>query len=492
MTSPVSRLAAEDLVKRVSVALPHSGTWLVGGAVRDAALGRPVTDLDLAVDGDPRETARALAFALDGHPFELSADHGTWRVVPRNDRSWQADITRLRGASIEQDLAARDFTVGAMAVPLTALDAPESSSIVDPLGGLDDLQRGLIRVASPTALLDDPLRLIRLCRLAADLELRVEPETAGLARRYASYAVEAAGERIFDELRLLISSGAPVRGIELLDEVGVLGEILPEVTAMRGVEQGPNHHLDVFDHTLEVLRQAVELTRDVGALLTPGRMPPDVEAERLCHELNSFLAEPLAAGVTRTAALRLGALFHDVGKPVTRAVRDGFIGFPGHDRKGAEIIRGTGRRLAMSSRLTSHLSDLALHHLRLGFLIPSMPLSARDVHAYLTDTGSVAVDVTLLTVADRLSARGSGTLASEGMVEAHLDLAAKMTAEALRIRREGMPEPLLRGDEIATAVGIQPGPELGRLVAELEAAQYAGEVTDREQAIAHLRSYRAR
>jgi hypothetical protein len=130
---------------------------------------------------------------------------------------------------------------------------------------------------------------------------------------------------------------------------------------------------------------------------------------------------------------------------------------------------------------------MARHHLRLGFLIPEMPLSRRRVHAYLRATDPVTVDVTLLTVADRLSARGKGPIASPEMVAAHLQLAREMIAAGLEWRREGPPPPLLRGDEIAAELGIEPGPELGNAVAELEAAQFAGEVADREGALRHLR-----
>jgi hypothetical protein len=148
-------------------------------------------------------------------------------------------------------------------------------------------------------------------------------------------------------------------------------------------------------------------------------------------------------------------------------------------------------RLHASRRLTRHLQALTLHHLRLGFLIPERPLPPRRVHDYLRATEPVGVDVTLLTVADRLSARGAGPLASPEMVEAHLELARQMVAAALDWRRDGPPQPLLRGDELASELGIDQGPELGELLSELEAAQYAGEVGDRAAALNHARQVRS-
>ena len=143
-------------------------------------------------------------------------------------------------------------------------------------------------------------------------------------------------------------------------------------------------------------------------------------------------------------------------------------------------------RLRASRKLTRYLQALTREHLRLGFLIREMPLPPRRVHGYLRATEPVSVDVTLLTVADRLSARGAGPIAAPEMVQAHLDLAREMVGAALDWLRDGPPEPLLRGDEIGAELGIE-GPEIGAKLAELEAAQYAGEVTDRAQALGLLR-----
>jgi poly(A) polymerase len=443
--------------------------WIVGGAVRDAVLGREVTDLDLAVAGDPGTAAKAIAKEIGEHAFELSAEFGTWRVVSRS-RGWQIDVTALRGEGIEADLAERDFTIGAVAVPLTGGEP------LDPYAGLVDLADKRLRAVSEKSFADDPLRLLRAPRLAAELALEIEPRTAALARAAASRAADPAGERQLAELRQLLGGPDPLRGLRLLGELELTAVVLPELDNLRGVEQGPNHHLDVHDHTLAVLEHTLEVESDL----------PRFAGER-AEEVAELLDEPLADETNRRTALRFGALFHDIGKPATRAEKDGFVGFRGHDQVGAEIIGGICKRLRASRRLTQHLQALALHHLRLGFMIQEMPLSARRVHAYLRATEPVAVDVTLLTVADRLSARGSGPIAAPEMVAAHLQLAREMIAAALDWRREGPPKPLLRGDELAAELGIRPGPELGSALAELEAAQYAGEVTDRAGALEHLR-----
>jgi poly(A) polymerase len=472
--SLTDRLAAAPLVGAARRALgDDEGAWIVGGAVRDAALEREVTDLDLAVAGDPRDAAQAVAAELGEHAFELSAEFRTWRVVSPG-RGWQIDVTALRGGGIEADLAERDFTIGAVAVPVAG-GAP-----VDPFGGLADLERRLLRAVGERSFSGDPLRLLRAARLAAGLGLEVDPGTVALARAAASRAAEPAGERQLAELRQLLGGLDPLRGLGLLDELGLTPVVLPELAGLRGVEQGPNHHLDVHGHTIAVLEHTLEVERDLERF-----------AGERAAEVAEFLAEPLADEMSRATALRFGALFHDIGKPATRAERDGFVGFRGHDREGAEIVAGICGRLRASRRLTQHLRALTLHHLRLGFLIPETPLPPRRIHDYLRATEPVTIDVTLLTIADRLSARGSGPIASPKMVEAHLLLARQMVAAALDWRREGPPAPLLRGDELAAALGIGEGPELGELLSELEAAQYAGEVSDRAGAVEHARQVRS-
>ena len=467
------RLAAAPAVELARRALAErEGVWIAGGAIRDAALGREVVDLDLAVSGDPAPLAKAIAREGRGHSFELSAEFATWRAVAA-DHAWQIDVTALRGETIEVDLAERDFTIGAVAVPLAG-GAP-----LDPHGGLADLERGVLRTVGEGSFAADPLRLLRAARFAANLDLQIDPATVALARSEARRAGEPAGERQLVELRQLVGGPDPLRGVELLDELDLTPAVLPELEALRGVEQGPNHHLDVHGHTLAVLERTLEVEEDLERF----------GGER-AEELATLLAEPLADELDRRTALRFGALLHDIGKPATRAERDGYVTFVGHDRDGVAIVAELCRRLRASRTLTRHLQDLTLHHLRLGFLVHEAPLPARRVHEYLRATEPVGADVTLLTIADRLSARGSGPFATPEAIEAHLTLARQMLAAALDWRRDGPPRPLVRGDELAAELGLEEGPEVGELLAELEAAQYAGEVSSRDEAVAFARSLR--
>ena len=461
-------LSADSVVGPVeSVESAGAGdrTWIVGGAVRDALLGEPVTDLDLVATADPGGLARAIAESNGGVAFELSDEFGTWRAQDRS-LAWQVDITPLRGEEIGEDLASRDFTVGAIAVPV------RGGELIDPFGGLEDLESGLLRAVSPESFVDDPLRVMRAARLSAQFGWEVDDETLELGRKSAPGLDSVARERELSEFLLLVGSRDPLGGIELLDRIGAMEVVLPELTEMKGVTQGPNHHRDVYGHTIEVLegvlRIETELDRFVGDSAGPTA---------------DLLAEPLADGVDRGVALRLGALFHDCAKPETRSERDGFIGFRGHDEVGAAKVDRIFRGLSASRKLTRHVADLTRHHLILGFMAAGGPPSPDQVYEYLRRTAPVSVDVTLLTVADRLAARGSGKVASSEMVRAHLALASEMVVEGLRWHSSGPPSLPITGDELAREVGIEPGPDLGRLIERLEGAVWTGQIESASDAV---------
>ncbi|OLE38711.1 MAG: hypothetical protein AUG48_01165 [Actinobacteria bacterium 13_1_20CM_3_68_9] len=468
MSAPIAEsLARAPAVRASRDALGAAeGIWIVGGAIRDAALGAQVTGIDLAVAGDERQAARAIGRVAGGPAFQLSAEFSTWRALAR-DGAWHVDVTRVRGDGVEADLALRDFTVNAIAVPL----ADPAAAPLDPHGGLADANSRILRAVSARSFADDPLRILRAARIAAGLGLEIEKGTEALARAEAGRAGEPAGERQFAELRLLLTGADPARGLGLLDRLGATPGLLPELEALRGVEQNPYHHLDVHGHTMEVLGRLIEAEAKLETV-----------AGEQAAAVRELLAEPLADELTRGGALRFAAIFHDLGKPETRTLgAGGRVLFMGHDRAGVRIVRELCSRLRASRRLTDYLANLTLNHLRLGFLVHERPLSRRHVYDYLLATDPDSVDVTLLTIADRLATQGERTRPEA--VDAHLELAREMIADALTWRRSGPPRAPIPGDELASELGIEPGPELGRLIAEIEAAVFTGEVSTREDAV---------
>src|SRR5436190_12078764 len=304
-----------DRLAEIRAKAPVDGGWLVGGSVRDLLLERPVTDIDLVVEEDPGRIARRLARSLGGSPFPLSERHGAWRVV---DRGHTIDVAACRG-TLEQDLGLRDFTINAIAIPLAGGEP------VDPRGGTADLEAGVVRAVSDAVFDDDPLRLLRLPRIAHELGFTIEPGTARLAEQRSGRAGEPSAERIFMEVRRLMGGDRPAEALRRVDALGVLDVVLPEIVPLRGCLQSEHHQLDVWEHTLHV----IEAVADIGD--HPGHYLP-AHVERLSGELDSVVGDE----ITARQALRLAALFHDIRKPQTRREVDGRIGFMGHDAQGAE------------------------------------------------------------------------------------------------------------------------------------------------------------
>ena len=334
-----------DEVTRAALAAlgPGEAGWLVGGCLRDELLGRRVRDIDIALDGSPEMLARSLADRLGGGVYATSDVFGTWRVVIGD---LHIDVAALRGGPpggppdpetralrLEADLRARDVTVDALARPLDGHD------IVDPLSGLDDLAASRLRLCSPASLDDDPLRVLRLARLARVFDLLPDAAATEAAIRASSGLSRVSGERIRDELCALLGTRAAPLAFRDLAVWGALAVILPEVDRLRGVEQNPYHHLDVFEHTLEALTYIVGVVAQLG-----GRR---------------FLTTPAEAGMPGVEPLvpvAWAVLLHDIGKPVVRVVDEqGRVIFWHHDETGRQMVADIGRRFNFSNRFVEYV-----------------------------------------------------------------------------------------------------------------------------------------
>jgi len=471
-----------SLAERIACFVRDQGVeaYLVGGCVRDALLGRSSHDLDFVVIGRALSIARRVANHFGAAFYALDAERDTGRVIFRQGEGQEpfyVDFAAARGGSLAADLALRDFTINAIAVRL------DGAQVVDPHGGRVDLSAGLLRAVSDRAFRDDPLRTMRAVRLAAELGFEIEPRTEALLRQAVPLLGDVSAERARDELCKLLALPGAAHSLRRLSEFGLLAVLLPEVEALRGVTQSAPHQLDVFEHTLETVRWAEEII----AAVQPGQQPA-LEALGL-SSLSRFplavhLAERTSGGRTRAVLLKLAALLHDVGKPVTRTVEpDGRIRFRTHEQRGATLAARTLTRLRFSVQEVRLVQALVANHMRSMFMSARRLPSRRAIYRFFRDTGEAGVDVALLALADHRAVWGAALVPERW---AHLVEVVTLLLTHWYERRERAiaPPKLISGRDLIERFGLEEGPRIGELLEAVREAQVMGRVRTREEALA--------
>lgn len=462
--------AQAAMLRAVVDAGAGEGAVLVGGAVRDVVLRRTPIDVDVAVRAGAIELARRCAGRLGGTCVVLDAERGAARVVTDDGRT--LDLTDFRAATLEGDLAARDFTVDALAVPLRLLLARGRAPIVDPLGGLADLRARRLRPAGPGVVADDPLRALRAVRLEATLGLRLTVTAARVVRDAAPGLARVAAERVRDELLFLLALPDAARALRRADALGLLGVVLPEVEPMRATTQPPPHRFDVLEHSLRAVRGCDRLLAHLDALAPHGA------------ELAAHMAEPLGGGVRRADALKLAALLHDVSKPETRRRVSGRVRFFEHDVIGARRVGAIGERLRLPQRMTAVVERLVRHHLRPMHLAHAGAVTPRARYRFYRDLREDTRDLLLLVLADAAAVTGASPLATWRRARLVRELMAGWPEQQESASRA----PLVRGEDVMARFSLAPGPRVGWLLAQVREAQDLGRVRTREEALAYLDS----
>ena len=438
-------------------------------------LGLPAADIDVVVSRDPFIEAKALALALDGHAFPLGQAHGMARVVVGGRGSQcVVDVAALRGGSIEADLSLRDFTIDAMALPLDewSRDFPVES-VIDPIGGRRDLGRCSVRMVSPKAFSDDPLRMLRAVSLAARLGFVVDPYTREAIRQHASAVASVAGERIREVFCDILAADRAKAHLALLDEMGLLCAIIPELEEAKGVRQPREHYWDVFWHSLE----AVEGAERVTGKDAPPLVPWGSDAEQ-------YFAQDTGDNLRRHTLLKLGCLLHDVAKPRTKTIdENGRTRFFGHHTMGSDMTLDIMRRLRFSAANTEAVCLMVQNHLRPGQMSQGLDLpTPRAIYRFFRDVNGAAVDTLYLSFADYLAARGPSL--EEADWQRHANKISHILEQ--RTRPEVAPgrAPLVNGHDLMDAFGLAPSPRIGQLLEEVHEAEAAGDVSSRDEALA--------
>lgn len=452
----------------------ETSLYLVGGCLRDLLLGLNPAEYDFAVAGDAVCLGRAVAERLGGHFIPLDPARGICRVVFKG-RGWPPlDFCAVAGVTITEDLHRRDFTVNAVAVDWSALALDRlRPALLDPVGGVADLERRRLRACSAGVFREDPLRLLRAARIGAQRRLEPDQATLRWMRDSAHLAARPAGERVKQEFFALLSQPASARWVRMLSDLGVLRVLLPEIVPLQDLAQGPPHRDPVWEHSLKVLEACELLLPRMEEVFT-----------RHASEMKNFVGECLEERIDRAAALKLCALLHDAGKPATRLVQDERVTFRGHSEKGAELAEEIGRRLRLSNRTLRVLSLIVRHHQRpLLLSLPLTPPTRRAMYRFFRETAGEGLSVCLLALADEHSKApevpfGSGRLTATVFI----------LLDYLRNFRTCLERStFLSGKDLMARFNLAPGPRLGRILESLREAQGAGEVRDREGALAYVR-----
>jgi putative nucleotidyltransferase with HDIG domain len=520
------------------------GSYLVGGWVRDRLLtmtssldttraeavagasastapldgGAQCADLDVAMAENPGAVGMAAALELGGRLVVLDEERETYRIVLPSGR--HIDICPL-GESLEDNLRRRDFTINALAVPLAALSAERRHSqgktraaeIVDLFGGIRDLREGVVRHVSDDSFREDPARLLRAFRLCAQLGFRLAAQTEELIRAQVDLVEAVSAERLRDELFLMLACDCADQ-IELSWRLGLLPRLFPELAPLENLDQGSYHHLEALAHSIETVRELEELVRSLPSW-----------AAGLASWVRARLGENLGGGRKRSSLLKLAALLHDIGKPHTRSeIRNSKseiaeVHFYDHEIVGAEMVEKAALRLRLSRREAAKIKNVVRNHLRPIFLAklkacpPKSPTrqspdsakaasgrrygdgafeergrdegrstaeQERAMRRFLAAAGADAVEILLLSLADRRASRGPFSSAEEVAMQ------TQVTIELLHALRAGgqapFPPRLVTGGEIMERYGLGSGPQVGKLISLVRAAQLEEGISTKEQA----------
>lgn len=482
--------AADHPLELLNQIRPHiqagQQVYLVGGAVRDLLRQKNAHDLDFTASGDVRRLARGVANALGGAIYVMDAARETVRVILTRENGERIflDFAALRGEDLHADLLARDFTVNAIAIDLNA-----ENRIVDPLGGALDLRERRLRACAPDSFHSDPVRVLRAVRLSLEMGLRMAPETLRQARETAAELERVSAERKRDELFRILEGRRPESAMRLIQALGLLEPLLPELTAMPGTPQSRPHTLDAWEHTLKVLDWLERLlgvlvgdyAEDSASDLTLGLAV--LRLGRYRQQFVEHYREQLVPDRSLRSLLMLAALYHDAGKPSTSRVEpDGRIRFLGHEAESARLAQACGTRLALSGAEIDRLTRIILGHMRVHQLSECRSdITRRAIYRFFRDCGAAGVDICLLSLADVLATYGV-TLDPQTWQRELDTCRALLEAWWERPAEVVQPPRLVNGDEIMVHFHLIAGPMVGQLLEAIREAQAAGQIEDRETA----------
>jgi poly(A) polymerase len=495
MPNPIINLNFSPAIRQILLRLKdwlasrNIPAYIVGGMVRDLLLGRSTADIDITVASDVLALSGDLAAALSAKAVVLDEANRIVRLVPYHAEEagqWHVDLSTIE-KNLDTDLARRDFRLNAMAIDLgtLALEGGNSVpvSIIDPLGGMDDIKKKYIHAVNAGVFAIDGIRLLRVMRLSAELGFAIDADTESLIRRDRDFITDMAGERIREELLRLLRPGGTHETLRYMQELGLLTTIIPELEPSIGLMQPKEHAWDVFNHSLKSIEALDFLLRRGGWPYTDASVLQDVPWNT---ELERYFASSVSAFSTRHELIKMAALLHDIAKPQTKTITSsGRTRFFGHPQLGAPVALAIMQRLRFSVKETRLVETVVREHLRPVQMGKETVPTTRAVYRYFRDVGDAALDTLFFSLADHLAARGPELDLTNWRW--HANIVAYMLAESAAEKKVVKPDKLIDGDDLQQNCGLFPGPEIGRLLESVREAQAAGEVITRKEALSYIK-----
>ncbi len=432
--------------------------YLVGGAVRDFFMGQESSDRDIVVmDEDAKIFALKLADFFKATFVPLDEENKIYRIV-MPDKINYIDVTNPFGGSIEKDLMRRDLTINAIAVDI------RSGEIIDISGGICDIKNKCLNYVNEHNFVDDPLRLLRVYRFQALFGFELSAETISAVCKYSNLICKPAVERINYEILKLFSGKYADKALENMNKTWILEEIFPFVKELKQVPPNSHHHLDLFHHSIETVKQ-IQILYDTS---------DDV--------VQQHLAKVDFGGFSRLSHLKLAGFLHDIGKFSTWTIEEGKHRFIKHDDVGSKLAAKFLKGLHFSNKQIDYVSSMVKYHIYPSSVMASAQITEKIMMRYVRKMDSNAIDAIILAQADRLSARGPEI--TEAIVERNINSLNMLLKFYLEVKDSLKPLPkLLSGNEVMEILNITQSPKLGEIMAALHEAQMSGEVTTKEHAI---------
>ncbi|MDD3435869.1 MAG: HD domain-containing protein [Candidatus Gastranaerophilales bacterium] len=459
MNKITEKIKNDKILNLIKRHVKNADVYLVGGALRDFFQDKENFDKDLIIDkADAKKFAQSLAKSIDATFIPLDEENKIYRLILK-DKVNCIDIANLIGKNIEEDLKRRDLTINAIAINLKTLE------ILDFTEGIKDLKSKKIRHINEQNFVDDPLRLLRVYRFQATLGFDVDNELSEIVAKHASKIRQTAVERINYELLKLFSGDYSAKTLTDMDKTGLLKEILPISQELKKVPPNLHHHLNLFEHSIEIVRQIEEIYK---------KSNPEVQ---------EHLQKTDFSGASRLAHLKLAGFLHDIGKPDTWTIEEdtGKHRFIKHDDIGSKIGIKLLKSAKFSKKQTDYIVKMIKYHIYPSHVVRNPEINEKVYMRLIRKMGNEVIDVIILAMADRLSARGIEI--TDEIIAKNINNLQLLLDFYLSVKDSLKPLPkLLSGYEIMELLNIKPSKELGEIVNALKEAQLSGEITTKKEA----------